>query len=101
MAGLGSQNPRKVPISASDFAKSHLLNKDGRFCKDDQYVSYLLWQKEMHEIAAGVYNALKSTQQHAMPVGEFMDILSSTDQEIEANLSTVFQSVRGSKQYRF
>ena len=55
----------------------------------------------MREIAAGVYNVLKSTQQHAMPVGEFMDRLSSTDQEVEANLSTVFQSVRGSKQYWF
>ena len=56
---------------------------------------------EMREIAAGVYNGLKSTQQHAMPVGEFMDRLSSTDQEVEANLSSVFQSVHGSKQYWF
>ena len=55
----------------------------------------------MREIAAGVYYVLKSTQQHTMPVGEFMDRLSSTDQEVEANLSTVFQSVRGSKQYWF
>ena len=94
---FGESHPRKVPISASEFAKSHLLNKDGRFRKDDQYVFYLFWQKEMREIAAGVYNVLKSTQQHAMPVGEFMDRLSSTDQEVEANLSNVFQSVPGSK----
>ena len=78
---FGESHPRKVPISASEFAKSHLLNKDGRFCKDDQYVFYLLWQKEMREIAAGVYNVLKSTQQQAMPVGEFMDRLSSKDRK--------------------
>ena len=48
---------------------SRLLNKDGRFHKDDQYVFYLLWQKEMRELQAGVYNLLKGTRQHAMPVG--------------------------------
>ena len=33
---------RKVPMSASESAKSRLSNKDGRFCKHDQYISLLL-----------------------------------------------------------
>ena len=36
-----------------------------------------------------------------MPVGEFMDRVSNSDEDVEANLSTVFQNVRGSKQYWF
>ena len=96
---FGESHDRSTPISLSEYAKSRLLNKDSRFRKDSQYVFYLLWQKEMREIAAGVYNLMKGTRQHALPVGEFMDRVSNSDENIEANLSTVFQSVRGSKQY--
>ena len=96
---FGESHHRSVSISASDFAKSCLLNKDSRFRKDCQYVFFLLWQKEMRELAAGVYNLMKGTHQHAMPVGEFMDRVSNSEQDVEANLSTVFQSVRDSKQY--
>ena len=42
---------------------------------------------------------MKGTRQHALPVGDFMDRVSNSDENVEANLSTVFQSVRGSKQY--
>ena len=87
--------------SPSEIVKSRLLNKDGRYRKDDQYVFYLLWQKEMRELQAGVYNLLKGTRQHAMPVGQFIDRISCSDDEVEGNLSTIFQSVRGSKQYWF
>ena len=96
---FGESYPRKTPISPSEYVKSRLLNKDSRFRKDPQYVFYLLWQKEMREIAAGVYNLLRSTRQHAISVTDFMDRVSQSDEDIEANLSTVFQCVRGSKQY--
>ena len=57
----------------------------------------------MRELSAGVYNLLKGTRQQAMPVQVFLDKLSKSDQDVEANLSTVFQSMRGtcSKQYWF
>ena len=70
----------------SEFTKSRLMNNDGRFRKDDQYVFYLLWQKEMGELAAGVYNFLKGTRQHALPVGESMDRVSRSDDVV----TTVF-----------
>ena len=44
---FGEFHPRKECISPSEYVKSRLLNKDPRFCKDAQYVFYLLWQKEM------------------------------------------------------
>ena len=61
--------------------------------------SCLLWQKEMRELAADVCSLLKSTHQHRMPVGEFMDRVSSSNEKIEGSLSTVFQNVRELKQY--
>ena len=69
---FGESHDRSTPISLSEFVKSRLLNRDSRFRKDNQYVFYLLWQKEMRELAAGVYNLMKGTRQHALPVGDFM-----------------------------
>ena len=92
-------NPREVKLTFSEYVKSRLLHKDGRFRKDDQYVFYLLWQKEMGQLAAGVCNFLKGTRQHAMPVGEFMDRVSNSDEHIEGSLSTVFHNIRGSNQF--
>ena len=57
---FGLNYPREVKISASEFAKSRLLNKDSRFRKDPQYVFYFLWQQELKQLAAGIYNLLKS-----------------------------------------
>ena len=48
---FGESHDRSVPISLSEFGKSHLLNKDSRFRKDPQYVFFLLWQKELREFA--------------------------------------------------
>ena len=59
---FGESHDRLIPISVSEFAKSRLLNKDSRFRKDCQYVFFLLWQKEMRELAAGVYNLMKGTR---------------------------------------
>ena len=87
---FGKSHSRTVSITASEYAKSLLLNKDSRFRKNDQYVFFLLWQREMREISAGIYNMLKSTRQQAMPVGEFVDRVSSCDQEVEGNLCTIF-----------
>ena len=98
---FGEAHERSVPISPSEYAKSRLLNRDSHFWKDYQYVFFLLWQKEMCELSAGIYNLMKSTRQHVMSVREFIDKVSDSNQEIEANLSTIFQSVRGSKQYWF
>ena len=94
---FGESHDHSVPISLSEFGKSHLLNNDSRFRKDPQYVFFLLWQKELCELAAGVYNLLKGIRQRVMPVGEFMDRVSKSDEDVEADLSAVFQSVQGSK----
>ena len=95
---FGEFHPRQEKLSHSEYIKSRLLNKDSRFRKDAQYVFYLLWQKEMRELSAGVYNLLKSTRRQAMSV---LDSIEVSDERLEANLCTMLQSVRGTKQYWF
>ena len=98
---FGEHYPREAKITYAEYAKSRFLNKDSCFRKEPAYVFYLLWQKEMCELASGVYNLLKSTKQQRIPVGLFLDRVSSSDSDIEANLSTMFQQIRGTKQYWF
>ena len=98
---FGEFHPREIHLSASEYAKSRLLNKDSRFRKDPQYVFFLLWQQEMRQIAAGIYNVLKTTSKGKVPVHEFLSRVSNSDEGVAANLSTIFQSVRGTKQYWF
>ena len=42
---------------------------------------------------------MKGTGQRALPVGNLMDRVSNSEENVESNLSTVFQSVHGSKPY--
>ena len=92
---FGEHHPRQVKLSHSVYVKSRLLNKDSRYRKDPQYVFFLLWQKEMHEISAGVYNLLKSTRRRPMSVSTLLHGVATRDEHLEANLCTKLQSVRG------
>ena len=97
---FGEFHPREQ-ISHSEYIKSRLLNKDSRFRKDPQYVFYLLWQKELCELASGVYNLLKCTRGQPMSVSSLLSRVQVSNEHLEANLSTMLQSVRGIKQYWF
>ena len=99
---FGKYHPREVKISHSEYVKSRLLNKNSRFRKDPQYVFYLLWQKEMRELAAGVYNLLNTSKRtQPMTVGSLLSNVQTNNKHLEANLFTMLQSVRGTKQYWF
>ena len=99
---FGKYHVREVKISHSEFDKSKLLNKDSRFRKDPQYVFYFLWQKEMRELSAGVYNLLKQSKRNQhMTVGTLLINVQTDNEHLEANLCTMLQSVRGTKQYWF
>ena len=52
-------------------------------------------------MSAGIYNVLNSTGRKHMCVKEFEDGIRSSDASIKANLETVLQSVRGTKQFWF
>ena len=80
---FGKYHPRSVKISHSEYIKSRLFNKDPRFRKEPRYIFYLLWQKEMREISAGVYNLLKSSKSHSMTVGNLLDKVGANDEHLE------------------
>ena len=42
----------------------------------------------MREVQAGVYNLLKSMRRHALLLGQFMDRVNASDEEVEGNLSS-------------
>ena len=92
---------REHKLSHSEYIKSRVLNKDSRFRKDAQYVFYLLWQKEIKQLSAGVYNLLKTTKQQSMSVCMLLDQVNTSDEHLEAHLCTMLQLVRGTKQYWF
>ena len=96
---FGEFHPRQVKLSNSEYIKSRLLNKDPRFRHDPNYVFFLMKQKEMREIKAGVYNLLKTQKSVAMSVSSLLQKVQANDDRLEENLSTMFQSVRGTKQY--
>ena len=96
---FGAYHDRNVPISQAEYAKSRLLNKDSHFRKDSQYVFYLYWQKELRELNSGIYNLLKNTGKTEMCVSELLRQVDSSDQQLEINLSTVLQSIRGTRQF--
>ena len=55
----------------------------------------------MQELSVGVYNLLKSTRRQHMSVRSLLDKVETSDEHLEANLYTMLQSVRGTKQYWF
>ena len=44
---------------------------------------------------------MKTTGKHGLSVKDFLKGVDSCNEQIEANLSTMFQSVRGTKQFWF
>ena len=89
---FGQFHPRQVTLIASD--------KDSRFRKEAAYV-FFLWQKELRELSAGIYNLMKKSAHQAIPVNVFLDDVTKSDDMVEPNISTIFQSICGSKQYWF
>lgn len=92
---------RDVKLQFSEYVKSRLFNKDSRFRKNPEFVFYNLWVKEMRELSSGIYSTLKSGNRvcYGITARDFLQGIESSDQQVEANLITMFQSVRGSKQY--
>ena len=61
-----------------------------------------MWQTELRQLSAGIYNLMRSGKhKHGLTVNQFLNGISSSCENVEANLSTIFMSVRGTKQYWF
>ena len=93
----------QVKLDFSEYVKSKLLNKHSCFRKSPEFVFYNLWLKELRELSSGIYNTLKRSGQGRQEVTahNFVEGIHLSDHKVEANLQTMFQSVRGSKQFWF
>ena len=97
----GEFHPREVKLSFSEYIKScfFLLNQDPHFRKSPEFIFYYFWQKELRELSSGICKVMKTTRKQDMSVKYFLKGVDSCNEQIEANLSTMFQSVRGTKQF--
>ena len=75
------------------------MNSDSRYRESPEFVFYYLWQKELRELSGGIYNVLNSTSRRHQTVKQFVDGINKSDAGVEANLCTVLQSIRGTKQF--
>ena len=71
-----------------DFAKSRLC-------------ILLSLAKKLREISSGVCNLIKKICKQGMSAKQFLSMINRNDKHLEANLSTMMQSVCGSKQFWF
>ena len=94
-------HPHPVKLTFSEYLKSRLMNTDSRFRKNPEFFFYYLCQKELCELSSGIYNVSKLSNRRSHTVKQFVDGINSANVGIEANLSTVLQSVRGTKQFWF
>ena len=76
---FGEYHPRSIKVSFSQFAKSRLFNKDSRFRKNSQNVFYLLWQKKMRELNAGIFNLMKLARGGPMSVSSLIAKLDTAE----------------------
>ena len=98
---FGENHYRPVKLSQFEYVKSRLLNKDSRYRKCPQYVFYLLWQKEIRELKGGIYNVLNTSKFRDTTVSALLNDVNNSDLVLESNLTTMLQSIRGTKQYWF
>ena len=96
---FGENHPRQVKLDFSEYVKSRLLNKDSRFRKTSQFVFRLYRSKVKRDLNSGIYNYLKHTRYTGKSVAEIMAMVDKNDLELEGNLSTILQPVRGTNQY--
>ena len=93
------ESRQQVKLDFSEYVKSRLLNKDSRFRKTSQYVFRLYRSKVKHDLNSGIYNYLKHTRYTGKSVAEIMAMVEKNDLDLEGNLSTILQPVRGTNQY--
>ena len=96
---FGEFEPRSVKLTFSEYVKSRLFNKDSRYRKKPDYMFYFMHQKISRDIKSGIFNCLKNTKHRQSSVGNLLLQLNSKNSELEGSLSTVLQSMRGTKQY--
>ena len=79
---------------------ARLLNRDGRFRRNIQYLFHALTCKDLRGLDSGIYASLNcSTYKGGMTAGEIVKNVDEGNQEFQSNLSTMLSAIRGTKEY--
>ena len=96
---FGENHPCQEKFDFSEYVTSRLLNKDSRFRKTSQFVFRLYRSKVKRDLNSGIYNYLKHMRYTCKSVAKIMAMVDKNDLELEGNLRTILQPVRGTNQY--
>ena len=94
----GMQFSRKVPLGPSEYVKAILQSRDSRFRKNQQFIFFHFHQATIRQLSNGIYHKLKILRpKDKLTMGRYLDMLSND--EIEADLTSIFSRLRNSEQY--
>ena len=88
--------PREEKLSLAEYVKSRLLNKDSQFRKD---LHYIFCHEKKNDSLRQRYIIYSTQKNRPMSVGNLLHNVNVSDEELEANLSTMLQCVRGTKYF--
>ena len=90
---------RKDEVSPVMYCKWILRQKNPAARRDVQYLFNLCNNKDLKSVDSGIYASLRTSRIPNLNKKLLLDKIKNKDQELEANLSTVLASVRGSNEY--
>ena len=94
----GMQFSREVPLGPSEYVNAILQSRDSRFCMNQQFIFFHFHQATIRQLSSGTYHKLKILRpKDKLTVGRYLDMVSND--EIEADLTSIFSRLRNSEQY--
>ena len=90
---------RQIKIGDAEYRASRLLHVDGRFRRNQQYLFHLLYDSDIKNLSNSISHMLRQTKHHASTVGDIISKIESGNRQLEANLSSLFGNMRGTRQY--
>ena len=95
----GKYTQRSTKLSDSEFRMSRLNNVDGRFRRNQQYLFHLLHDSDIKNLSNSISHLLRQSKSGVATVDEMLSKIESGDRQLEANLSSLFGNIRGTRQY--
>lgn len=93
------ESTRFARITDSDFRVSRLLNMNGRFRRNQQYLFHLLFDCDIKNLSSSISHMLRQCKSGARTVADIVKQIDSGDRQLESNLSSLFGNIRGTREY--
>ena len=95
----GMYDQRAKKVSPVMYAKWILKQKEGFARRDIPYLFSLCNNKDIRGIDSGIFASLRTFRQNTLNAGTLLKKIDAKDRELEANLTTMFAAVRGTREY--